>query len=85
MKCYMNPDYWYELRVAGSAGTRVGIEFDAKDGKAIGEGGRICSILSGQAKRFDTEQEALNYLAHSSVAQIYRIEVVLCGTPSSET
>lgn len=69
---------WYELRVAGSAGTRAGIASGSKEGIAIGENGRLCALPQGPAKRFATEEEAMNYLAQTSIPGLYRFEAVLC-------
>lgn len=74
----MSPDIWYELRVAGSAGTRAGIAQNATEGIAIAESGRLCSIASGQTKRFDSEQDAMSYLLNMTIPGNYRFEVVSC-------
>ena len=69
---------WYELRVAGSAGTSS--EIAGSIGIAIGENGRLCSISSGGAKRFETEQAAMDYLLMSSIPGDYRFEAVRCNS-----
>lgn len=74
----MAPDIWHELRVAGSAGTREGIAKGATEGIAISESGRLCSVASGQAKRFSSEQEATHYLLNMTIPGNYRFEVVSC-------
>jgi hypothetical protein len=56
---------WYELRVAGSAGTSS--EISGSIAIAIAENGRLCSIFSGAAKRFETEQAVMDYLFISTV------------------
>lgn len=72
---------WYELRVVGSAGTST--ETAGSIGVAIGENGRLCPISSGSAKRFATEQAALDYLLTSTIPGNYRFEAVRCGQPRS--
>lgn len=72
--------YWYELRVVGSAGTST--ETAGSIGIAIGENGRLCSISSGTAKRFPTEQAAADYLSTSSIPGNYRFEAVRCAGPA---
>ena len=72
--------HWYELRVVGSAGTST--ETAGSIGIAIGENGRLCSIASGKAKRFPTEQAAVDYLSASSIPGNYRFEAVRCVTPA---
>ncbi|MGQ0523806.1 MAG: hypothetical protein ACT4P8_09125 [Betaproteobacteria bacterium] len=72
--------YWYELRVVGSAGTST--ETAGSIGIAIGENGRLCSISSGTAKRFPTEQAAVGYLSTSSIPGNYRFEAVRCVKPA---
>jgi hypothetical protein len=74
----MSPDIWYELRVEGSAGTRDGIVRVATEGIAIAQSGRLCSIASGQTKRFNSEQEATHYLLYMTIPGNYRFEVVKC-------
>lgn len=70
---------WYELRVAGSAGTTTGIAAGAHEGIAVGENGRLCSLSSGCARRFESKQEAINYLGKIKVSGDYQFEPVLCG------
>lgn len=74
----MSPDIWYELRVEGSAGTRDGIAQGATEGIAIAQSGRLCSIASGQTKRFGSEEEAMLYLLNMTIPGNYRFEVVKC-------
>ena len=71
------PD-WYELRVSGSAGTSGAINAAAY-GIAVGENGRLYSLTSGGARRFESREEALNYLGKLKVSEHYQFEVVLCG------
>jgi hypothetical protein len=71
---------WYELRVAGSAGTTAGIAAGAHAGIAVGENGRLCSLSSGGARRFESKQQALDYLGKIKVSGDYQFEAVLCGT-----
>ncbi|MBI4195204.1 MAG: hypothetical protein HY526_09005 [Betaproteobacteria bacterium] len=68
---------WYELRVAGSAGTSS--EIAGSIGIAIGENGRLCSISSGCARRFETEERATEYLMNMTIPGNYRFEAVRCG------
>ena len=69
---------WYELRVTGSAGTSAGAASGMKEGIAVGEGGRFCSLASGYARKFESKQQALDYLGKIRVSGDYRFEVVLC-------
>jgi hypothetical protein len=69
---------WYELRVLGSAGTSAATTAEAY-GIAVGENGRLCSLTSGGARRFESREEALNYLGKFKVTEHYQFEVVLCG------
>ena len=71
-------EQWYELRVAGSAGTSAGIASGAHDGIAVGGNGRLCSLTSGAARRFESKQEALDYLGKIKVSGDYQFEAVLC-------
>jgi hypothetical protein len=71
---------WYELRVLGSAGTSS--EIAGSIAIAISENGRLCSISSGDAKRFETEQAAMDYLFVSTVPR-YRFEAVRCGSSTA--
>lgn len=75
----MTPGKWYELRVEGSAGTTSGLTADASEGIAVGENGRLCSLSSGCARKFDSPQQALDYLGKIKVSGDYRFEVVACG------
>jgi hypothetical protein len=59
---------WYELRLEGSAGTRGDLTGNTQEGVAIATSGRLCSIASGDARKFESEEQAGNY----------RFEVVLC-------
>ncbi|HZM43631.1 MAG TPA: hypothetical protein VFC14_02290 [Burkholderiales bacterium] len=75
----MDPAVWYELRLEGSAGTSRGHAEGATEAIAIAESGRLCSIASGEARKFATEQEASEYLLKTTLPGHYRFEVVLCG------
>ena len=70
---------WYELRVTGSAGTKAGIATETHEGIAVGENGRLCSITSGGARRFESQQQAIDYLGKIKVSGDYQFEAVLCG------
>ncbi len=70
---------WYELRVTGSAGTKAGIATETHEGIAVGENGRLCSITSGSARRFESQQQAIDYLGKIKVSGDYQFEAVLCG------
>ena len=70
---------WYELRVTGSAGTREGAASGMKEGIAVGENGRVFSLASGHARRFDSRQQAVDYLGKIKVSGDYQFEAVLCG------
>ena len=70
---------WYELRVSGSTGTRAGAATGIKEGIAVGEEGRLCSVASGKARKFDSTREATDYLAKLKVSGDYQFEVVTCG------
>ncbi len=72
-------DQWYELRVSGSAGTGAGSAAGALEGIAVGENGRLCSLASGGARRFDSKQQATDYLGKIKVSGDYQFEAVLCG------
>ena len=69
---------WYEIRVDGSIGTSAGVERGATDGIAMGDGGRLCSVASGQALRFKSEQEATDYLMQTTVRRNLPFIVVAC-------
>lgn len=75
----MTLDNWYELRVVGSAGTGAGIAAGASEGIAVGENGRLCALSSGGARRFESKQEALDYLRKIKVSGDYQFEAVRCG------
>lgn len=70
---------WYELRMAGSAGTGSGVAAGASEGIAVGENGRLCSLASGGARRFESQQQAVEYLGKIKVSGDYQFEPVLCG------
>lgn len=74
----MTRQEWYEVRVAGSAGTMLGIEAGMTGGKAVGDFGRLVSIHSGHARHFATLSEASDFLLNTSIGQIYQMEVVRC-------
>jgi hypothetical protein len=69
---------WYELRVVGSAGTRAGTESGIKEGIALADNGRLCAVPPGQAKRFASEKDAMDFLAQTTIPGIYRFEAELC-------
>jgi hypothetical protein len=73
---------WYELRVAGSPGTTTG-DAGIKEGIAISESGRLCTISSGNAMHFETEQDAFNYLVRQTTPGRYRFEAVPCSSPTA--
>jgi hypothetical protein len=70
---------WYELRVVGSAGTSAGSAAGIHEGIAVGENGRLCALTSGSARRFDSKEQALDYLGRIKVSGDYQFEAVLCG------
>jgi hypothetical protein len=70
---------WYELRVAGSAGTAGGMTSGAYDGIAVGENGRLCSLASGGARRFESQEQATDYLGKIKVSGDYQFETVFCA------
>jgi hypothetical protein len=72
-------DGWYELRVTGSAGTAAGAAAGTHEGIAVGENGRLCSLTSGNARRFESRQQALDYLGKIRVSGDYEFETVLCN------
>jgi len=74
---------WYELRVTGSAGTSAGISTGTGEGIAVGENGRLCSVTSGGARRFESKQQALEYLGKIRVSGQYQFEPVLCGAKAA--
>jgi hypothetical protein len=69
---------WFELRVAGSAGTAAGLAAGALEGIAVGQNGRLCSLTSGGARRFRSREEAIDYLGKIKVSGDYRFEAVVC-------
>ncbi|HXF67857.1 MAG TPA: hypothetical protein VNK67_14320 [Burkholderiales bacterium] len=79
----MTRGQWYELRVAGSAGTREGLASGAREGIAAGENGRLCALSSGHARRFESREQALEYLGKIKISGDYRFEVVLCGAEAA--
>jgi len=74
----MTLDRWYELRVVGSAGTSAGIAAGASEGIVVGENGRLCALSSGGARRFESTQQALDYLGKIKVSGDYQFEAVRC-------
>jgi len=72
----MTLDRWYELRVVGSAGTSLGIAAGASEGIVVGENGRLCALSSGGARRFESKQQALDYLGKIKVSGDYQFEAV---------
>ena len=70
---------WHELRVVGSAGTSACIAGGVHVGIAVGENGRLCALSSGGARRFDSEQQAVDYLGKIKVSGDYQFEAVPCG------
>ena len=72
---------WFELRVTGSAGTSAAS--GAQEGIAVGENGRLCSLSSGCARRFESKQQALDYLGKIKVSGDYQFEPVLCGVKAA--
>ena len=74
---------WYELRVTGSAGTSAGVATGTDEGIAVGENGRLCSLTSGSARRFESLEQALDYLGKIKVSGDYQFEAVLCGAKVS--
>jgi len=70
---------WYELRVTGSAGTSAGIPAGINEGIAVGENGRLCSLASGYARRFESGRQAVEYLGKIKLSGDYQFEPVLCG------
>ena len=81
----MTQQEWYEVRVAGSAGTTLALEAGVTaEGKAVGEFGRLVALGSEQARRFATMKEARDFLLNTSIAQVYPLEVVRCTETSAE-
>jgi hypothetical protein len=79
----MTAGEWFELRVAGSAGTRAGAAAPVNEGIAVGENGRLCSLSSGGARRFESPQDALDYLGRIKVSGDYEFEPVRCGVKAA--
>ncbi|MBI3042510.1 MAG: hypothetical protein HYY78_06760 [Betaproteobacteria bacterium] len=69
---------WYELRVVGSVGTAAGST--AGVGIAVGENGRLCSLTLGCARRFESKQQAMDFLSTIRVSGDYQFQAVLCGS-----
>ena len=80
----IKPGQWYELRVDGSAGTQAGNAKGATEGIAIGENGRLISIASGHPKKFESKQQAMDYLSKVMLSGDYQFEAVLCGLGATE-
>lgn len=76
----IGPGQWYELRVEGSAGIQAGNAQALKAGIAIAENGRLCPLASGNAQKFESKQQAMDYLDRISVPGNYHLEIVLCGS-----
>lgn len=70
---------WYELRVVGSAGTSAGASAGIHEGIAVGDNGRLCALASGAARRFESREQALEYLGKIRISGDYQFEAVLCG------
>ena len=75
----MTLDGWFELRVTRSAGTRAGTAAGTHEGIAVGENGRLCALSSGTARRFESQQHALEYLGKVKISGDYQFEAVPCG------
>ena len=80
----IEPGQWYELRLDGSAGTRSGDAIGATEAIAIGENGRLISIALGHPKKFESKQQALDYLSKVMLTGDYQLEAVLCGLGATE-
>src|ERR1041384_4135561 len=65
---------WYELRVSGSVGTRGSTKTDMREGIALSETGRLCAVSSGHARRFDSREEAVEFLGRTTIPGIYEFE-----------
>ena len=74
---------WYELRVTGSAGTSDGLATGTHEGIAVGENGRLCSLASGGARRFESKLQALEYLGKLKVTGNYQFVPVLCSAKTA--
>ena len=79
----MKAGEWFELRVTGSAGTRAGSGAAPDEGIAVGENGRLCSLSSGGARRFESAQDAMDYLGKIKVSGDYQFEPVRCGVKAA--
>jgi hypothetical protein len=66
-------------RIFGSGRDKLRIEERATGGIAISENGRLCSISSGLAGKFESKQQAMDYLGKVKVSGDYQFEAVLCG------
>jgi hypothetical protein len=64
---------WYELRLAAPRG-----ESGGQQSVALAGNGRLCSVASGNARKFDSAQEAIDFLAQTTITQLYEFEAVLC-------
>ena len=69
---------WYELRVSGSVGTHDATKTDMREGIALSENGRLCSVSSGHARRFGSREEAVEFLGKTTIPGIYEFEAVRC-------
>lgn len=81
----MVTDQWFELRVTGSVGTSAGISAGTGEGIAVADNGRLCSVASGCARRFDSAQQALDYLGKIRVTGDYQLEVVPIGAKAADS
>ena len=80
----IKPGQWYELRVDGSAGTQSGDAKGATEVIAIGENGRLISITLGHPKKFESLQQAMDYLSKVRLTGDYGFEAVLCGVGAAD-
>ena len=80
----IKPGQWYELRLDGSAGTQSGDAKGATEVIAIGENGRLISIALGHPKKFESKQQAMDYLSKVMLTGDYQLEAVLCGAATAE-
>jgi hypothetical protein len=74
----MSSTEWYELRVTGSAGTRASAASGIQEGIAMAENGRLCAVSSGHARRFTSQQEAIEFLGSTTLPGVYDFEAVRC-------
>ena len=73
---------WYELRLA----VPPGVSSEDQQRVALSGNGRLCSVNSGSAKKFDTVQDAIDFLAQTTITQLYNFEPVLCqAVPGART